>query len=38
MRYILTLLIILWTDTVLRADVAIKMLNKLDSEPKIDTN
>ena len=32
MRYILTLLITLWTGAALGADVTVKMLNKLDGE------
>jgi pseudoazurin len=32
MRYILTLLITLWTGAVLGADVTVEMLNKLDGE------
>ena len=32
MRYILTLLVILWTGTALGADVTVEMLNKLDGE------
>jgi hypothetical protein len=32
MRYILTLLITLWTGAALGADVTVEMLNKLDGE------
>ncbi len=32
MRYILTLLVILWTGAALGADVTVEMLNKLDGE------
>ena len=32
MRYILTLLIVLWTGAALGADVTVEMLNKLDGE------